>query len=373
MKKTDHRPYPETIFSIAREELRNVFRDGGVVIFFFLVPLFYPLLYAFIYNNEVVRDVKLAVVDRSDTYLSREFIRRVDATPHTKVIGVYADMEEAKHTMDRKEAYGILLFPSEFSKEVHTGKQTTISLYCDMSSILHYKALLSSATDVSLRMSRDFSIPYHEVTIFNTQGGFASFLVPAILMLVIQQTLLLGVCMLGGTSRERRRNASPLPAFVSESYGETLRKVLGRSFVYLLFYTVISLWVLVVVPRLFSLPQMGNPGELLLFLLPYLLACIFFSMTLSGFITSRESPFLLFVFTSIIFLFLSGISWPVEAIPPFWRALGYLFPSTPGIQGYIRIGSMGASLHAVAFEYRLLWIQAGVYFAAAGLIFRYRR
>jgi ABC-2 type transport system permease protein len=358
MKQGNNRPHPAgNFFAIAREEAGSVFRDGGVVIFFFLVPLFYPLLYAFIYNNEVVRDVKLAVADRSDTYLSREFIRRIDATPHVKVTGICADMEEAKRMMDRKEAYGILLFPPGFSKDIHSGRQTTVSLYCDMSSILYYKALLSAATDVSLLMSNDFSIPFREVTIFNTQGGFASFLVPAILVLVIQQTLLLGICMRGATLRRRPT---------------TLPRLLGQSFVYFLFYAVTSLWVLVIVPRLFSFPQAGNPWEALLFLLPYLLACVFFGTVLSRFVTSRESPFLLFVFTSIIFLFLSGISWPAEAMPSFWRGLSYFFPSTPGIQGYIRISSMGASLGAVAPEYRLLWIQAGVYFAAACFIDRYR-
>jgi ABC-2 type transport system permease protein len=380
----------EDTFSIWKEELGNVFRDGGVVMFFFLVPLFYPLLYAFIYNNEVVHDVKLAVVDQSDTYLSREFIRRVDATPDVRVIGVYTDMEEAKRVMDQKEAYGILLFPPEFSRELHRGKQTTLSLYSDMSSVLYFKALLLSATEVSLEIGKDLMkrnepastealqeilihpVPYEQVMMFNTQGGFASFLVPAILILVIHQTLILGICMLGGTARDKNRFRSLAPAPVARHNSGTLRIVLGKSLVYLLLYTVVCLWVLAIVPRLFSFPQAGNPWTILLFLLPYLSACIFFAMTLSGFMTSRESPLLIFVFTSILLLFLSGITWPVEAMPPFWKALSYVFPSTPGIQGFIRLNTMGASLSDIAFEYRLLWIQTGVYFISACIIYRYQ-
>ena len=110
----------------------------------------------------------------------------------------------------------------------------------------------------------------------------------------------------------------------------------------------------------------------MLFVLPYLFACIFLSMTLSGFMTSRESPMLVFVFTSVILLFLSGVSWPKEAIPPFWKTVGYLFPSTPGIQGFIRINTAGASLNEVAHEYRTLWIQAGAYFITSCLIYRYQ-
>lgn len=373
-------------FHIWREEQKNVFKDAGVMIFFFLVPLMYPLLYAFIYNNEVVHDAKLVVVDQSDTYLSREFVRRVNATADVKVVSVCTDMEEAKKMLDEKKAYGILRFPSDFSKEVHAGRQTTVSLYCDMSALLFYKAFLLSAMEVSLEMGKELQaemhpastdklqeivvepIPYESVTLFNSQNGFASFLVPAILILVIQQTLVLGIGMLGGTARERNRFHTLVP--VSRHFNGTLRIVLGKSLTYLLLYVVVCIWALAIVPKLFALPQVGDGGTILLFVLPYLFACIFFSMTLSGFMTSRESPMLIFVFTSVILLFISGVSWPKEAIPPFWRAAGYLFPSTPGIQGFIRINTSGASLSEVAHEYQTLWIQAGGYFILACLVYR---
>ena len=54
-------------FYIWKDELRNVFKDAGVMIFFFLVPFVYPLLYSFIYNNEVVHEAKMVVVDQSDS------------------------------------------------------------------------------------------------------------------------------------------------------------------------------------------------------------------------------------------------------------------------------------------------------------------
>jgi ABC-2 type transport system permease protein len=376
------------IFYIWKEELRNVFRDQGVIIFFFLVPIVYPLLYAYIYNNEVVREAKLAVVDQSDTYLSREFIRRVNATADVQVTGVYGDMEEAKRILDKRQAYGILLFPPGFSKDLHTGKQTTVSLYCDMTSMLYYKAFLLSATDVSLEMGKELSarnapastdvlqsillnpVPCEEVTMYNPQSGFATFLVPAILILVIQQTLVLGICMLGGTARERNRSRGLVPP--SDHYAGTLRIVLGKSLVYLLLYTVACLWALGIVPRLFSLPQIGDPLVILLFVIPYLLACIFLAMTLSGFMTSRESPLLIFVFSSVILLFLSGISWPTDAMPWFWKATSYFIPSSPGIRGFVRINTTGASLNEVATEYQLLWIQTGFYFITSCIIYRYQ-
>lgn len=375
-------------FYIWREELRNVFKDAGVMIFFFLVPFVYPLLYSFIYNNEVVHEAKMVVVDQSDSFLSREFIRRVNATADVEIVGVCPDMAEAKKMMDEKKAYGILLFPADYSKDLHEGRQATVSLYCDMSALLFYKAFLLAATEVSLDMGKELRarnnpsstdkmdqitvepIPYESVALFNSQNGFASFLVPAILILVLQQTLVLGIGMLGGTAREKNRFHCLVP--VSRHFNGTLRIVFGKSLAYILLYTVVCIWVLAIVPRLFALPQVGTPWDILLFILPYLFACIFMSMTLSGFMTSREAPMLVFVFTSVILLFISGVSWPEASIPPFWKAVGYLFPSTPGIQGFIRINTAGATLNEVAHEYRVLWIQAGVYFLLACIIYRFQ-
>ena len=374
------------LFYVFREEFRNVFRDSGVLIFFFLVPLAYPVLYAFIYNKEVVHEAKLVVVDLCDTYSSREFIRRVDATGDVRVVHVCADMREAREWVDRKKAYGILSFPPSFSADLHRGEQTRVSLYCDMSSLLFYKAFLLSATEVSLEMGAEMRarnipssttemeritidpIPYDSIALFNPANGFASFLVPAILALVIQQTLILGIGMLGGTARERNRFRGLVP--LTRHYGGTLRVVMGRALTDLTLYALVCLWGVWIVPRLFSLPQVGQPMTIVLFVLPYLLACVFFAMTLSGFLTSRESPMLVFVFTSLIFLFISGVSWPLSAIPPFWKAFGYLVPSTPGIQGFIRINTAGATLNEVAHEYRVLWLQAGFYFITSCLVYR---
>ena len=67
-------------------ELRSMIKDEGVLIFFFLVPLAYPLLYTFIYTGETVRDVPVVVVDDSHTARSREYIRHIDATADVEIM-----------------------------------------------------------------------------------------------------------------------------------------------------------------------------------------------------------------------------------------------------------------------------------------------
>lgn len=362
-------------FVIWSKELKNIYKDLGVIIFFVIVPLVYPLLYGFIYNPETVREVPLVVVDESHSSLAREFVRKIDATPDVRVYSYVPNMEQAKEIVDKKEAYGILQIPSEFSHNIFRGEQSNVALYVDMSGLLFYKSILLATTEASFNMGQvinvntiDRPIRYESVALYNTQNGFASFLVPGILMLVIQQTLLLGISMLTATTRERNQgHLVPLGV----THEGPLRIVFGKSLAYILVYIFISIWALAIVPNLFDLIQIAKYGTVLLFALPYLLACIFFSMTVATFVRGRETPMMIFVFTSLPLLFLSGLSWPASAIPEFWKYFSYLFPSTFGIQGFVKLNSMGATLREVSFEYQTLWIQAGIYFLTTVVIYTY--
>jgi ABC-2 type transport system permease protein len=375
-------------FIIWKEEFRKVFSDAGVIIFFFVAPLIYPVIYAFIYDKEIAEEVPMVVVDHSNTARSREFIRLCDATRDVRIIGKCANIHEGKIMMKQKKAYAIMYIPSDFNKNIVRGEKAYISLFSDMSSLLYYKAFLLTLTEVSLHMGNDIQIEnmggatvrqeeintapftYQHINFFNPASGFASFLIPAVLILVIQQTLLLGIGIIGGDARDHNLYQNLIP--MQRHYRGTFRIVFGKTLCYMMIYSLITVYLLWIIPHLFRLPQMGNGFAILLFALPYLLACIFFSMTMTLFVHNRESPFILFVFTSILLLFISGVSWPAAAIPWYWKWISYLFPSTFGIQGFIKLNSMGATLHGISFEYMGLWIQAFVYFLSACLVYRWQ-
>ena len=283
------------MFYIWKQEFRTTFRDQGVLIFFVLVPIVYPLIYAFIYTNETIREVPAVVVDNSRSALSREYLRKVDASPEVNIVTYCADMEEARLMLKDRKAYGIIYIPTHFSDDIARGKQTQVSLFCDMSGLLYYKALLNTNTNVSLEMNADikieragnttdrqdeitaYPIEYEDVTLFNPTNGFAAFLIPAVLVLIIQQTLLLGIGLSVGTAREHNRFKDLVP--INRHYNGTLRIVMGKGLSYFMVYSLVAVYILCVVPRLFSLNQIPIPGVLTLFTLPYLGACIFFAMT----------------------------------------------------------------------------------------------
>ena len=80
------------IMQIWFNEVRDISRDKGILIFILFVPLMYPLLYSYVYTNETVREVPVVVVDDNNSTLSREILRKMDATPDVHIIARCNDM-----------------------------------------------------------------------------------------------------------------------------------------------------------------------------------------------------------------------------------------------------------------------------------------
>ena len=140
------------------KEMRNVFTDEGVLIFFILVPLGYPLLYSWIYNNEVIRETPVAIVDMDHSALSREYIRKVDASPDVSVAYYCNSVDEGKDLVGRQEVRGVIFIPSDFAKKVNRSEQSHVSVYCDMSLMLAYKAIYQTTLAVASLMSAQIQI-----------------------------------------------------------------------------------------------------------------------------------------------------------------------------------------------------------------------
>ena len=375
------------ILHVWLDELTELVKDEGILIFVILLPLAYPLLYAMIYNTETQRQLPICVVDDCMSDRSRDLIRRVDATPEVIVSARCASMSEAQELMRRREIFGILRIPREFDLHLWRGQQAVVGLYSDLTSMLYYKVEYLAVINVAQELNRNIKVLEHqqtttareeqlarwpirfdEVKLYNSAGGFAAFLIPPVLMLILQQALCLGVGMSMGRSRERFRGLVIPP---TKHYKNTLAIVLGKGMVHFLLFMLMAFYMAICVTRWFGLPQLGHFWDLLGFFVPYLLACTFMAIFWSSFIYRREDCILLFVFMSIPLLFLTGVSWPGASIPPLWKTVGSIFPSTWGVNAYVRIQGMGASLGDCRQEILVLWSLAAVYFLLSCFLYMF--
>lgn len=375
-----------TLFKVWRREFRLVFTDVGVLIFFFGLTSAYPVVYSLIYNPEIVVNEPIVVVDNCRTPSSRELARAVDATQAIAVAGYAANMTEAREAWHNKDCYGILLIPSDYDKRLKSGGQGVVTFYSDMSLLLRYRAFLLAMTDVqidqTLKITQgkidDLGLPAESVTTgelpVNTESviigdvsqGFASFVMPGMVVLILQQSMILGIAMLAGNRAERRRrNRGYDPMGVEASAVTT---VMGRSLCYVVTYLPIAYYILQFVPDMFAFPHVSSPKEFMTFIFPMLVATSLLGQTVGVFVTERESSLLVVVFTSVVFLFLSGLTWPRYAFSGFWKLVSDFIPSTWGVEGFIRMTSDGATIYDVGYYYKMMWVLSGLYFVTSSLL-----
>ena len=372
------------LFRVWKREVWFSFHDEGVIIFFLVLCLVYPVLYALIYNTETARDVAVVVVDDDRSPDSRQFVRALDATPEVCVVQYAASLDEARHLLALKQCYGIVRFAGGYGRTIHRGEQAHVEVYCDMGLMFRYKQILIGVTNVQQALNAQMlqqrlsvvpvnissgTIRNEQVPLGNTGMGLASAVLPAIFILVLQQSMLLGICMLHGGSRERRlHNQGVDPLEIPAGVAAT---ILGKSLCYWMIYILPTIYTLFIAPKFFDFPQVGNLRDILVLVLPFLLATSFMGQALKIFANDRESTFIAMVFTSLIFVFLSGISWPRCSMSPLWLVVGNFVPSTWAVNAYVQMQSNGATLAQQSTAYWMLWVLTGVMFVLAYVVERF--
>ena len=374
------------ISSIIRTEFKTIAGSFAIVLVLMGGIFMYGLLYNYMYAPDLVRNVPVVVVDNSKTALSREYIRLLNATPQVDVIATGEDNVQAKELMKMDEAAGILYLPYDFTDRVSRGDESVFIMYETTSAFLYYLAMQEASASSMLALNDRFRpemlvfLPSEDAAqlasvqpinvvgtaLYNYTEGYGTYLIPAVLIVIMFQTLLMVIGMVSGDERQFRslRNYPP-------SLGQAMRLVAGKTFVYMLLYAVFSLFLLGLIPLIFDLPDIGNVWNIIMLLIPFLMATSFFGLTASLFFTDSDAPLLMIDFFSVGLIFLSGVSYPLELMPWYWKLSHYLIPAAPATLAYVKLNSMGASMAGIHTEYITLWIQCAVYFVSACLVYRY--
>ncbi len=351
-------------------EYRRVLAERGAFGLMVMAPLIYGALYPQPYLGQLVRAIPIAVVDDDSSEVSRRLVQGLNAHEALQVVARPSTIAEAQAALARREVFAIVDIPAGTEREVMAGRKARIAAYVDSVYFLLYNRTvqgISEATgavtadilsgearsDGSLyrsALARSQPVDVLNQPLFNPTGGYASYIVPAAFMLILQQTLFMGVASLGAV---RRRTASALG-------------VLGQGLAHLLVALPGATLFLVVLPRLYGFSATSTHlGDLLALLVPFVLSISFLAQFVSTWFRHRETAVLLFIASSLPLFFLVGIAWPVEAIPPWVHTLSLVFPSTSAIDALVRVNQMDASLADVATDWGRLWILVALYLVLA--------
>ncbi len=320
----------------------------------------YGFLYGLMYHPNIVTEVPVAVVDNSNTPASRSYIRSLNATQGIAVYAQCPNMPEAEKLMQSARVKGIIHIPAEFAALEAQGREAYFTVYETTASFMYYLTIQAAAASAmqeinnTLRphiaeslplaqqpvMAQAPSLEIRTIAVYNHNGGYGSYLLPIAIIVILFQTMLMSGGILAGS-----RTIHPLRFIPKLALG----------------YMLLSFFLTGLIPRIFGLPTMANQVELYIFMLLFILTTAAFTGAVTLLLKDPEEVMLYVPFFSVGLIFLSGTSFPMVQIPHFWQMAHYLFPTSPAIVGYVKLNSMGGTLHNIHPQMMLLAVQLLIY------------
>lgn len=355
-----------SFFELVKAECKALFTNPAVVLTIFGGLVFYSFLYPLPYAKQVPQQQRISIVNLDKSQTSYQLERMVDATSQVEVVQRDDSIASAKQAFLEGKVSGILVIPEHFYRDLLLGISPTLAYAGDASYFLVYGTIVEGLAEAGGTLSAQAKVSrlvlegeplslasqqYAPVKLnmkptFNPRGGYVDYVVPAVFVLILQQTLAMASGLMGGTQKYGHGywNRVSAPMLIT-----------ARTLVLTIIYYVMSMYYFGASFTMHGISQLAQASQLLALLLPFLLSTIFIGIWLGAVTPRRELVTVVVLISSMPLVFAAGFIWPVEVIPAPIVWVSHLFPSTVAIQGYLKLNQMGASWHQVASEYTQLW------------------
>jgi len=341
----------DAAWSGARETLLAVLRTRPALMILVLAGFLYGFYYPAAYQHQVATRLPVAVVDLDQSPASRRLTEFLLAAPQVNVLGVSRDFEAARRLLQRREVDAIVLVPPDFERGLLSGSRPdALAFYLNGAYLVRasaiggaLQAVLQAALQEALEgparaLGLQTLVPVKAVVhpLFNTREGYGSYVVPGVAVVIVHQTLLMGVVLLMG---ERRRRGLRFGSGAELAGAGLAFASIGLMTAF--FYFGFVFWFQ-------DYPRGGSVAAMLLSSLLFVGATVAFALFVGSFFDRGERSAQVLAASSALVFFLSGVPWPLDAMPPTLAMLTHLLPSTAGVQGLVKVNQMDAALADVA-------------------------
>ena len=344
------------LWKVAFAEWKLMYTDPAAVLLLVVAGVLYAFYYPTPYINQTVSKVPVAVVDLDNTVMSRELTRMATAAQQIEVKAVYADRRQAEESMARDEIYGFMVIPEDMEKNIRNHEQVSVNIFTHGAYVMLHGAIGTAFSTCALTVGatnkvkqialgkqvpsakaiamRD-PIPISIQTLYNSSGSYSNYVVPSVLVVILQQSLIIGICVLGGSRAHRRFRKKFRESPVENE--SILYRYFGRSLAYFLHYCSFILFYHCIIYNIFDFPRRGEILPMVVFSIVFLASAINLGMVVSQIFLRRESSMQLFLYLSIPILFLANFSWPTYLMPRWMAAISYILPSTFAVPAWLSI------------------------------------
>ena len=346
---------------------RAIFRSRELLATTLLAVLLYSFYYPAPYAQQTSQKLPVVVVDQDDSALSRAVVRELDATREIRVQAVETSMLAARATMNAGEADGVILIADGLERQLRTGSPGSgVGIWVDATYLVRASAIRDAVTAVIQNLAVTRLAPASQATragppiaivsepLFNLTGGYKNYVFPAVAVVIIQQTLLIGAAsFMAGRRREGTWRMG-----LSEYLG-TLAAFGSAGAVTCLFLFGMAFWIQ-------GVPVGGNIGGVIAVTPAFVICIAALGLGLGSFFDRFERAMAIIAPASVPFFFLTGAAWPLDQMPRIVAAIAWLIPSTAGLHTFVPLNQMGASLYEVRGAAGILLALAAIFVVLAG-------
>jgi len=370
-----------TLFKLIKVELHAIFTNPAIILTVFGGVIFYSFLYPLPYSQQTPQEQSITVVNLDKSLTSYQLERMVDATPQVKIVTHANSIEQAKQQFFTGQVRGILVIPTNFYRDLLLGKSPTLSYAGDASYFLVYgtiaeglsqaggtlaaKAkvtqLLSNGVPLSQAQQQYSQVKVNLKPTFNPTIGYINYVVPAVFVLILQQTLIIGLGLMGCSEK------SEFGYWVQQS---TFKILVTRTLIFVSIYYLMSGYYFGFSFDFYGINKLASPLILIALLAPFLLTSSFIGICLGVLMPRKEWVTVFVLFSSMPLVFSAGFIWPLESVPLPLIWLTNLFPCTPAIQSFLSINQMGADFSQITTQWQLLWLQVLIWGIIAFILYR---
>lgn len=322
---------------------KSIFSTKPLFSTLILAVILYGFFYPAAYKSQVASQLPIVVVNQDQTQLSQQIVERVMLLRAVKVIEQTTHFADAEQMVRNHQADAIFMINPNLQASLLHGDTGGISLYLSGAYLIRTKEIgkgladtikdtLASGADPLLKsLYIDAAVPVESIALYNPTGGYGDYIFPAVSTLIVHQTLLLGVGMLVGLYRQQH-------------YRFHVSNLLGISLAFMLIGCCSCLYYFGFVFWLQDYPRGHNLWGSLLAVPVYVFAVVMLGIWLGSLFDRPERVAQVLTFSSLPLFFLSGASWPLEAMPQWMATLAWCLPSTAGVRQFIQLNQMGASV-----------------------------
>ena len=352
-----------TVWAVARKEMRQIVRDRRTVMILAFVPAFFLLVFGYALNFDV-RNITLAVEDRDGTSESRSLVSAFVNSGYFNLAGTVYNATDAERMLDRNDARAVLVIPEGFGQTVTTGGTAPVQVIVNGDNANTATAVVGYATSILQTASAQFAgsvqlpISVEPRIWYNPELRSALFLVPGLIAYLVMLMAVTSTAL----SVVREKESGTIEQ-VRMAPVHTFPFILGKTVPYFAINMASAALVFLAAQLLFDLPMRGNWFTLVAVLSIYLLGALATGLLVSTIADTQQVAFQIALLVSLLpTLMLSGFIFPIASMPDFLQYVTRLVPAR-----YFLIALRGIVLKGSSFAQHLPEVGALALYASVVL------